>query len=41
MNIHVLAVGDVVGDAGVDFLARHLPALRKSHGVDFTVCFRQ
>ncbi len=37
MNIHVLAVGDVVGDAGVDFLARHLPALRKSHGVDFTV----
>ena len=37
MNIHVLAVGDVVGDAGVDFLSRHLPALRKSHGVDFTV----
>ncbi|MBD5085436.1 MAG: YmdB family metallophosphoesterase [Clostridiales bacterium] len=37
MNIHILAVGDVVGDAGVDFLARHLPALRKSHGVDFTV----
>ena len=37
MNIHVLAVGDVVGDAGVDFLARHLPALRKSHSVDFTV----
>lgn len=37
MNIHVLAVGDVVGDAGVDFLARHLPTLRKLHGVDFTV----
>ena len=37
MNIHVLAVGDVVGDAGVDFLRRHLPSLRKLHGVHFTV----
>lgn len=37
MNIHVLAVGDVVGDAGVDFLSRHLPALRKLHDVHFTV----
>lgn len=37
MNIHVLAVGDVVGDAGVDFLRRHLPALRKLYGADFTV----
>ena len=37
MNIHVLAVGDVVGDAGVDFLRRHLPALRKLHDVHFTV----
>ncbi len=37
MNIHVLAVGDVVGDSGVDFLCRHLPALRKLHGVHFTV----
>lgn len=37
MNVHVLAVGDVVGDAGVEFLSRHLPALRKLHGVDFTV----
>ncbi len=37
MNIRVLAVGDVVGDAGVDFLCRHLPALRKLHGVHFTV----
>ena len=37
MMIHVLAVGDVVGDAGVDFLRRHLPALRKLHGVQFTV----
>jgi len=37
MNIHILAVGDVVGDAGVDFLTLHLPALRKLHSVDFTV----
>ena len=37
MIIHVLAVGDVVGDAGVDFLSRHLPALRKLHDVHFTV----
>ena len=37
MNIHVLAVGDVVGDAGVDFLCRHLPSLRKLHNVHFTV----
>ena len=37
MNIHILAVGDVVGDAGVDFLSRHLPALRKLHDIHFTV----
>ena len=37
MNLHILAVGDVVGDAGVDFLCRHLPSLRKLHGVHFTV----
>ena len=37
MNIHVLAVGDVVGDAGVSFLCRHLPTLRKLHDVHFTV----
>ena len=37
MNLRVLAVGDVVGDAGLDFLCRHLPALRRLHGVHFTV----
>ena len=37
MNIHVLTVGDVVGDAGVDFLCRCLPALRREHDVQFTV----
>ena len=37
MTLNVLAVGDVVSDAGVDYLARHLPALRRLHGVEFTV----
>lgn len=37
MELRVLAVGDVVGDCGVDFLCRHLPALRRLHGVHFTV----
>lgn len=37
MLLHVLAVGDVVGQSGVDFLCRHLPALRRLHGVHFTV----
>ena len=37
MTIHVLAVGDVVGEAGVDFLCRHLPTLRKMNDVHFTV----
>ena len=37
MILHVLAVGDVVGDAGVDYLARHLHSLKKLHGADFTV----
>ena len=37
MNIRVLAVGDVVGEAGLDFLCRRLPALRREHGVHFTV----
>ncbi len=34
---HLLAVGDVVGDVGIDFLTRHLRALKKLKGVDFTV----
>lgn len=37
MILHVLAVGDVVGDVGVDYLRRHLRTLKKLHGVDFTV----
>ena len=37
MELRVLAVGDVVGDAGVDYLRRHLPALRRTYHADFTV----
>ena len=37
MLLHILAVGDVVGQPGLDFLCRHLPALRRLHGVHFTV----
>ena len=37
MQLRVLAVGDVVGDCGVAFLRRHLPALRKRHDIHFTV----
>ncbi len=37
MNIRILAVGDVVGEAGLDFLRRRLPALRREQGVHFTV----
>lgn len=37
MELNILAVGDVVGDNGLAFLRRHLPALRKLHDVHFTV----
>ena len=37
MDIRVLAVGDVAGEAGVDFLCRRLPALRREHDIHFTV----
>jgi len=37
MELRVLAVGDVVGDSGLDFLCSHLPALRRMYGVHFTV----
>lgn len=37
MELRLLAVGDVVGQAGVDYLSRRLRALKKLHGVDFTV----
>lgn len=37
MILNVLAVGDVVGDSGVEYLSRHLRGLKKLKGVHFTV----
>lgn len=37
MQLHILAVGDVVGDTGLDFLGRHLRTLQRLHEVHFTV----
>ncbi len=37
LELRVLAVGDVVGACGLDFLCGQLPALRRLHGVHFTV----
>lgn len=33
----VLAIGDVVGSGGCEFLRRHLPSVKKINGVDFTI----
>ena len=37
MLLNLLAVGDVVGDAGLDFLSRTLRHLKKEHNVHFAV----
>ena len=37
MELRVLAIGDVVGESGVDFLCRHLPTLRRQYDIHFTV----
>ncbi len=37
MEVRVLAIGDVVGDQGLSFLAHHLRPLKQIKGVDFTV----
>ena len=37
MLLHLLAVGDVVGQGGLAFLERHLRSLKTLHSVDFTV----
>ena len=37
MQLNILAVGDVVGESGLSFLARHLRSLKKLHDVHFTV----
>ncbi len=37
MELNVLAVGAVVSQAGLDFLERRLPRLKRELGVHFTV----
>ena len=37
MLCNILAVGDVVGDGGVDYLSSHLRSVKKTWHVDFTV----
>ena len=37
MLLNLLAVGDVVGEAGLDFLARNLRRIKQEHDVHFTV----
>ncbi|MDD3429378.1 MAG: TIGR00282 family metallophosphoesterase, partial [Oscillospiraceae bacterium] len=35
--MNVLCIGDVVGDIGLDFLARHLPALKREYQIDLCI----
>ncbi len=37
MELHLLAVGDVVGESGLDFLNRRLRTMKKKYDVHFTV----
>ena len=37
MTFNLLAVGDVVGDSGIEMLSRHLPALKKMKSIGFVV----
>ena len=37
MEIRILAIGDVVGENGLDFLAHHLRPLKQEKHIDFTV----
>ena len=37
MHFKVLAVGDITGEAGVDFLRRQLGRLKREKGIDFVV----
>ena len=37
MTMKILAVGDVCGKAGLDFLRRRLPTVKKTYHIDFTV----
>lgn len=35
--MNILAVGDIVGDAGSAFLSNHLPSVKRLYGIDFTI----
>lgn len=35
--MNILAIGDVVGSIGCEYLRKRLPALKKMHGVDFCI----
>lgn len=37
MNVNILAVGDVVGNSGLDFLAKKLRSIKKLKNIAFTV----
>ncbi len=37
MLLHILAVGDVVSESGLDYLTCHLRSLKRLHSIDFTV----
>jgi hypothetical protein len=37
MEIRILAIGDVVGEAALQFLARHLRPLKQLKGIDLTI----
>lgn len=37
MELKLLAVGDVVADAGTDYLCKQLKRMKRAHGVDFCV----
>ena len=37
MMLNILAVGDVVGEGGLDILSRRLPELREEVGAHFVV----
>ena len=36
-KMNVMMIGDVVSDCGRAFLSKHLPALKKLHGIDICV----
>lgn len=36
--MNILAIGDVIGVPGCEFVRRHLPSLRKIKNIDFCIC---